>query len=306
MTRLASLLAISLLASCAARSVGTSSELVEARQAYAEASSSGAAQEAPASLERARVSLGAAEEANRIDPGSQRERDLAFIAKRRARAAIADRNARVAQRDAELAREELRRTTAEAGQALESARADADTARAQAAAAAQQAQAEAEARQAADAERVAAEAAKGEAERERDEALAAMRKLGDVSERDQSLVLTIPGEVMFRSNQAALLPRAKEKLDELAEALQSLGTDQSFVIEGHTDSRGSAAHNRRLSRLRAMAVRSYLIEKGVDRGRIRALGRGEDDPVASNANAEGRANNRRVEIVVTPPSVSRR
>jgi outer membrane protein OmpA-like peptidoglycan-associated protein len=265
--------------------------------------------------------LSAAEDVNKVDPGSQRERDLAFIALRRAQAAMADGNARAARRDAQAARDELSRTTQDAARALESSRAEADAARAQAEAASEQARTEAQQRQAAEqdaatarlsaetirGERDKAEQERNEAQRERDQALAAMRDVGNVSEKsDRTLILTIPGELMFRANQAALLPRAKEKLDDLAEALQQLGPDQTFVIEGHTDARGSASYNRRLSRLRAMAVRSYLIKRGVDPDMVQAVGRGEDDPVASNATAEGRANNRRVEIIVSPAAVSKR
>ena len=65
-----------------------------------------------------------------------------------------------------------------------------------------------------------------------------------------------------------------------------------------TDSRGDARQNARLSEDRALAVRTYLVEKGVDPERITAVGRGEEEPVASNDTPEGRANNRRVEILV--------
>lgn len=315
-------------AGCAARQVTESEELIAARQEYARASQSNAAVEAPKALTNARWTLSQAEEAHAVDPGSQRERELAYMAMRRSQAAIAEGNARAARRDEEAAKHDLAVTGAQAAQAAEKARAEAEAAKAQADAANQQAanatqqanaatqQAQLEAQQRAKAEQDAA-AAQAErdkaqqdlsaAQAERDKALVEMRRLGEVAEKaDKSLVLTIGSEVMFRSRQAALLPRAKEKLDQLAEALLSLGTNQQFVIEGHTDSRGSADYNRRLSRLRALAVRSYLISRGVDPDRIRAEGRGEEEPVASNADAEGRANNRRVEIIVTPPAVSRR
>jgi outer membrane protein OmpA-like peptidoglycan-associated protein len=359
MRRIVRLLFVLAFAACAAQSAGTTRELVDARAAYARAVESNAASEAPRSLQQARIALDAAEEENRIDPGSARERNFAYLALRRAHAAIADANARIAQRDAVAARETLREKTAQTARALDSARAEADSERARADAAAEQAQTEAAQRRAAEqaaatarmsfeqaeaeladirrqlaaagnrldeqtrqlrtreatlsaqvdtlrAERDRAERDKSQAQRERDEALAAIEQLGEVTERDRTLVLTLPGEVMFRVGQAALLPRAKQKLDQLAEAMLSLGTDQTFVVEGHTDARGSAASNLRLSRLRALAVRSYLVKRGVDADRIRAIGRGEHVPVASNSDPEGRANNRRVEIVVTPSAVSRR
>lgn len=353
MKRFSLLFIAPLFAACAARQAGPSNELIQARQVYAQASQGNAAVESPKSLRTARATLNEAEEAHRDAPGSQREKELAYMALRRSQAAIAEGNALAARRDAEAARNDLRTTSEQAARALDTARADAETAKAQADAEARQRQlAEQDAanvrmsleqteaaladvrrqltaqgttiddqtrklkerestlQSQLDAMRAERDKAKNDntrAQAERDQALAAMRRLGDVAEQsDKSLVLTLGSEVMFRSRQAALLPRAKEKLDRLAEALQTLGSDQTFVIEGHTDSKGSAAANERLSKLRALAVRSYLIKRGVDPDRVRAEGRGEDEPVASNRDAEGRANNRRVEIVVTPPTVSRR
>jgi outer membrane protein OmpA-like peptidoglycan-associated protein len=338
------LLSLPLITSCAGNQ-GPSRELLNARNEYARATRSNAPTDAPRSLENARVTLRAAEEAHRDDPGSPYERELAFVAMRRAQAAIADANARAAQRDAQLARDELKRTTVDTARAAELSKAQAEAARAQANAASQQAQTEAQRRmaaeQSAEAARESLDQVEGELagirdqlarqgnaldeqtkqlkEREaalqaqletmraqREQTLEAMRKLGDVAEEDRGLVLTLPGEVMFRTGQATLLPRAREKLDTLAEALQQIDTDQRFVIEGHTDSVGSDRTNERLSRQRAAAVRTYLIRQGVDADRIEAVGRGEEEPVASNANPEGRANNRRVEIVVSPPAVTRR
>jgi len=70
------------------------------------------------------------------------------------------------------------------------------------------------------------------------------------------------------------------------------------IAVGHTDSVGSDAYNQRLSLARAESVKAYLVSKGVDRQRIRTEGRGESQPVADNATAEGRAKNRRVDIEV--------
>jgi OOP family OmpA-OmpF porin len=76
------------------------------------------------------------------------------------------------------------------------------------------------------------------------------------------------------------------------------------VVEGHTDSNGNDASNQKLSQDRAESVRAYLVQRGVKSERITAVGKGESTPVATNDTTEGRANNRRVEIIVqkAPPS----
>ena len=71
-------------------------------------------------------------------------------------------------------------------------------------------------------------------------------------------------------------------------------------VDGHTDSVGSDEDNMRLSQGRADSVRSYLVTQGVPSARIKAVGRGESMPIADNKSPEGRANNRRVEIIVQP------
>ncbi|WNG50729.1 OmpA family protein [Archangium minus] len=118
----------------------------------------------------------------------------------------------------------------------------------------------------------------------------------EVKEEQRGLVLTLSGSVLFRSGSVDLLPTARRRLDEVAEALKK--TQNPLVIEGHTDSQGPEELNEDLSYQRAESVRDYLVERGLDSSRIRIDGRGESQPVASNKTAEGRANNRRVEIVL--------
>jgi outer membrane protein OmpA-like peptidoglycan-associated protein len=146
------------------------------------------------------------------------------------------------------------------------------------------------------AEQRAAEAeADAQAQREVANELRNIRQV-QVKEESRGLVLTLSGSVLFRSGSADLLAAARRRLNDVASALNK--TDNPLLIEGHTDSQGSAATNEELSYLRAEAVRDYLVDQGVDRDRIRVDGRGKDEPIASNATAEGRANNRRVEIVI--------
>jgi len=123
----------------------------------------------------------------------------------------------------------------------------------------------------------------------------ALAKLA-AKEEERGMVITLSGGVLFRSNDAQLLPAAQTKLDDVATALLTNGRPVS--IEGYTDSKGSQSRNIDLSQRRAESVRSYLISKGLPADRVVAKGMGPDRPIADNTNAEGRANNRRVEIVV--------
>ncbi len=103
----------------------------------------------------------------------------------------------------------------------------------------------------------------------------------------------------FATGKSDLLPIAKEKLDQVAKALVSQGF-KAIIVQGYTDSRGSAADNQTLSLKRAQSVREYLTTQQIPPEKITAEGQGASKPVASNDTADGRAENRRVEIVVTP------
>jgi len=113
------------------------------------------------------------------------------------------------------------------------------------------------------------------------------------------MVITLSGSVLFASNKDALLPAAKERLSQVADALKTQD-DHKIVVEGHTDSQGSADLNQGLSDRRAQSVVTFLVSRGVPADKIRAEGLGLTRPVADNGTAEGRANNRRVEIIVKP------
>ncbi len=110
----------------------------------------------------------------------------------------------------------------------------------------------------------------------------------------QSVVLK---GVNFEHDRAVLLPQAREILDQVVQILADApGFD--IEVQGHTDSVGSDAYNLNLSRARAVAVRNYLVDHGIDAGRLHAKGYGESEPIASNDTAEGRARNRRVELKI--------
>ena len=108
------------------------------------------------------------------------------------------------------------------------------------------------------------------------------------------------GKVLFDFNKATLKPEAKTQLARVLQALKEQPGLQTHIV-GHTDSVGSDAYNMKLSQQRAESVAAYLVQNGVPRQSIRADFRGEREPVAPNTTDEGRAQNRRVEITVSPP-----
>ena len=101
--------------------------------------------------------------------------------------------------------------------------------------------------------------------------------------------------VHFDFNRAQVRPQGAESLEEAAEILKE-NENVNVVIEGHTDAVGSDSYNMRLGFRRAEAVKGYLVEHGIDEDRLEARSLGESQPVASNETAEGRAQNRRVEL----------
>jgi outer membrane protein OmpA-like peptidoglycan-associated protein len=95
------------------------------------------------------------------------------------------------------------------------------------------------------------------------------------------------------------LPGAQQKLDQVAEALKNQA-DHKMIVEGHTDSQGTESSNIELSQRRAQSVRDYLVSRGVPSDIITSTGLGQSRPVSDNSTPTGRANNRRVEIIVQP------
>lgn len=120
-----------------------------------------------------------------------------------------------------------------------------------------------------------------------------------VVRQGDNLVLRMPSDVTFASNQSSINPAFHATLDDVAAVLNRY--DQSIVdIIGHADSDGAEDYNLNLSRQRASSVAQYLVSRNVLADRLYVDGRGETQPVASNATAEGKAQNRRVEILIRP------
>ncbi len=264
-------------------------ELIDARTAYERAKESQAKELAPAQLDTAKQALRTAEMKFDDKPEEQETRDFAYIAHRQAL---------LAEADGEIEAAERRKTAAEK-QFKELSQSELDRARDAVKNGKQELDGERKAREAAEKARDAADKARKDAERQLQAALASLKEIAAVSEEKRGVVITLSGAVLFVSGKSDLLPIAKEKLNQVNTALK----DQSFPpirIEGHTDSVGSADDNRKLSLARAEAVKAHLVSQGYPAAKIETAGLGPDRPVADNGSAEGRANNRRVEIIVNP------
>jgi len=266
-----------LLVSCASL---PPTELINARLAYQHASTGQAAQLVPAELHKAQVALDLAEKSFQNDPNSFLTRDLAYVADRKAKLAEAlaitvaeNKTTDKANKDYQATQTEILKNTKE------------DLATAEASGELKTVQLAAEQKARLDAEN---RAAKAQAD---------LIKLAAVKEEARGLVITLSGSVLFASNKSELLPAAQNRLNQVANALMET-KERKLTVEGHTDSQGSTSYNQELSQQRADAVRMYLISRGYPRDLIQANGIGEDRPVSENATAEGRANNRRVEIIV--------
>jgi outer membrane protein OmpA-like peptidoglycan-associated protein len=113
------------------------------------------------------------------------------------------------------------------------------------------------------------------------------------------LIVTLPEAITFQTDSTYVRPSIQDTLVKLANNLNDYPNTSVDVI-GHTDNVGTDSYNQDLSARRAAAVSGILIRSGVSSNRIRAYGRGERDPIATNNTVEGRAQNRRVEIVIIP------
>lgn len=120
-----------------------------------------------------------------------------------------------------------------------------------------------------------------------------------ITNTGDQLVVSLPQDILFATGSAQLTSSQQANLTALASSLNRYPNTTVNVI-GHTDNVGDASYNQGLSQRRAQAVSGVLIGAGVAPRRINAIGRGEDQPIASNYTPDGRAQNRRVDVVITP------
>jgi outer membrane protein OmpA-like peptidoglycan-associated protein len=124
-----------------------------------------------------------------------------------------------------------------------------------------------------------------------------------VERSGNDLILNMPSSVTFDVDASDLKTAARQALNDVNAVLRSY-PETRINVAGYTDSTGSNSYNQTLSERRAQSVATYLEQGGVDGGRINAVGYGESNPVASNDSEAGRAQNRRVEITLTPTQQS--
>ena len=266
-------------------------ELSDARSAFEKAKTGQAAQLKPEMVHEAKVALDQAEQSFADDPSSDRTRDLSYIAGRKSELAMAQAGQAAAIAQKEQAAKDLMTIQA---QGLQKAQGELSQTRQQLAGATEKLQMTGKQLEE---EKKARELAEKRA-RDAMDKLAVAAALA-VKEEPRGTVITLPGAVLFPSAKWDFLPGARGKLDQVAEALKNQA-DHKMIVEGHTDSQGNESSNMELSQKRAQAVRDYLVSRGVPADIISATGLGQGRPVADNRTAEGRQNNRRVEIVVQP------
>ncbi|MGB2869260.1 MAG: OmpA family protein [Bacteroidota bacterium] len=302
---------------CGALLVGCASappaELLKARQAYKQASEGQAAQLVPAELHKAEVALATAEKSFKDDPSSFQTRDLAYVADRKAKMAEAlattaaeNANAAKANKDYQSTQAEIVKNTKEDLAASErstalqkeklageqKARLDAETRASDASTEATRV------KESTDAEAMRVKGlSDAEAKRVKGLSDEEARRLNNtilILEKGKTIVLK---GVNFEFNKATLRKDSETILTTVYNSLVA-NPDVQVEISGHTDDVGSQQSNQILSLERAQAVRNWLVQKGIASTRIKAVGKGQNEPVATNATDAGRAENRRIEFYV--------
>ena len=258
-------------------------ELLDARAAYQKAQTGQANQANPAQVHVAKQALDQAEAAFEDAPSAAETRDRAYIALRKAQLADAQAGMMLAEKERDQAQKDLMTTQIAMGK-----RSAAELATTKQALTESERQREEERKK------------REEAEKRAKEAMDNLAKMAEVKQDNRGMVITLSGSVLFASGKSDLLPAAMSALDNVVTALKA-NPDRNITVEGHTDSQGQRAYNMDLSQKRADSVRSYFASHGIPGEIIKAVGLGPDRPVADNGKPEGRANNRRVEIVVSPP-----
>ena len=126
-----------------------------------------------------------------------------------------------------------------------------------------------------------------------------LEKVADTQRTNDGIIVTMKDKILFDVDSATVKPAAMASLDKISAVLTKY-PKTTITVAGHTDNTGRADYNLKLSERRANAVKFALAERGVAASRVTAMGFGADNPVASNATPDGRAENRRVELHIVP------
>jgi OmpA-OmpF porin, OOP family len=254
-------------------------QMDRAKKAYAEAKANPNVEAyAPMELQEAGKAVQEAEKAKETEDILQ----LGYIAERKTQFAVTTADGKVAERDidklnVEKAEMNAKKQTLEAERARKAAAAETEKA----------------AKSKSAAEMEAAKAAKAKAESDQ-----LMKELASLKaqQTERGIVLTI-GDVLFATGKADLSANADKSVAKLAEFLKK-NPNRNVLIEGHTDSVGQDDYNLALSQKRADSVKAKLVGEGIEAGRITTVGYGKKFPVASNDTKSGKAQNRRVDVVI--------
>lgn len=119
-----------------------------------------------------------------------------------------------------------------------------------------------------------------------------------VERTDGGIKFTFSSEVLFPTNSSYLSDAAKSKLIDVAKIILSKDVKRNIQVDGHTDATGTPEYNIWLSDKRSVSVREFLIAQGINGSRIKTSGKGATQPLDDNKTAEGRAKNRRVEVIL--------
>ena len=266
-----------LLTGCGSTKAAAPKELVDARAAYDRAANGPAGRLDAMDVRAARASLDRAEQWNAEDPKAPETRTQAYLALRRAQAAEARGEGSLLQAQREQLQQALLTTQT---QALVATSAELERMRAQLE----------EAR------------LRGSAADER--TMAALEAQAGARREARGEVITLPGALLFATDRSELSSAARARLDVVAVGLKN-APERVVLVEGYTDSTGTDAVNQPLSEARAAAVRDYLVSRGLPQAAISVRGFGASLPIATNVTVEGRATNRRVEIVVPTGAAER-
>jgi OmpA-OmpF porin, OOP family len=110
--------------------------------------------------------------------------------------------------------------------------------------------------------------------------------------------VTVSGDAFFDTNKATFRKEAQPELEKISQRVRGISSVEAIQVTGFTDNTGASDYNQKLSEARASTVKDFLVKNGIDPSKITILGKGASDPVADNSTKEGRAKNRRVEVMV--------